>query len=83
MGRDDSVVTAVYNTIVPDLDIMPDASKIDQMVDSATLACYSLSVFAITGSVFFSFRIGREFVQWRSFARYRKILKMRASEKNN
>ena len=81
MGGDDkSVVTAVYNTIVPDLDILPDAAKIDRMVDGATLASYSLTAFAVSGTLLFSMRIGRELVAWRSLARYRKLLKKRLED---
>ena len=78
MGGDDdgkSLIGDIYNTIVPDLDIIPDATKIDRMVDTATLACYSLTAFCISGTAFFSLRIGREIRQWRTWTKYRNIVK--------
>lgn len=62
-------------------ELLPDASKIDNMVDVATISAYSLIAFSITGTIFFTMKTVREFGQWRQWYRFTKSLKLRQNEK--
>ena len=70
-----NTVSEVTNAIVPDL--LPDMQNIDNMVNTANIACYSLIAFSLTGTFLFSMRIIREFGQWRQWYKYRNMLSSR------
>ena len=61
------------SSFVPD--ILPDKSKIDKMVDTATVAAYALVAFGVTGTLYYSLRTVREFGQWRQWYKYRNLFK--------
>ena len=50
-------------------------SKIDKMVDTATVAAYALVAFGVTGTLYYSLRTVREFGQWRQWYKYRNLFK--------
>ena len=56
-------------------EILPDAEKIDNLADVATISAYSLITFSVTGTLFFTFKTVREFGQWRQWYRFTKSLK--------
>ena len=71
-----NLVSGIYGAVVPEL--LPDTEKINEMVEVATISCYSLIAFGVTGTIFFTMKSVREFGQWRNWLKFNKEIAVRA-----
>ena len=61
-------IQQVYK-IAPDFDVLPDATKIDKLVDTWTYVGYGVGVATAMGVLYYTLRTTRELAQWRAFLR--------------
>ena len=78
-----SAVSSIYggakkigSFVVPQTpELWPNMEKIDDMVQTVTIAGYSLISFGLIGSVYFALKTTRELSQWKTWLNYRKFRK--------
>ena len=69
-----NIISGITNQI-PLPDLLPDAKKIDSLVETATFAAYCLSAFGMMGTFYYTMRTVREMAQYKRWLKYTYLLK--------